>query len=353
MPALLSSGARRPGAMTMHVQRTLPSPAAISRGLAPVLRLPALAAAHAIGRPALWALQQTPWARPIYHALGRRMELTRTRGGSFDGYRPDAHDVFVCSFGKSGTNWTLQIAHQIAHLGNGEFGHIHDVVPWPDELARGYAVALDDPAPRGNSPTGLRIIKTHLPMRCIPYSPDARYVCVVRDPKDVAVSGYHFFRAVLLGPLMPPVHLWVDHFLTGESALGCWARHLHGFWEARHHPNVLFIRYEEMQRDHSDAVDRIATLMGVTLTPQQRESVLEKSTFEHMRRIDHKFYPGLVSPLGSARGKMMREGRSKASGSLLSETQQRQIDAACKEALQRLGSDFPYDEAFAPAGEQG
>lgn len=316
-----------------------------------MLRIPATAAAQVLLCPLLWLLQQTPWALPAYQALGRRLELTRTRGTSFGAYRPDAHDVLVCSYGKSGTNWSLQIAYQIAHLGNGKFNHIHEVVPWPDELARGYSVALDDPAPRENSPTGLRIIKTHLPLSSIPYTPEARFLCVVRDPKDVVVSGYHFFRAVLLGPLMPPITIWVEHFLSGESALGCWARHLHGYWEARHRPNLLFLRYEEMLQDHPGTVDRIAALMGVSLSEEQRARVVAASSFAHMRAIDHKFYPGLVSPLGSPDGRMMREGRSRASSSLLTPEQQHRIDTACRGALQALGSTFPYDEAFAPVGD--
>jgi hypothetical protein len=40
-------------------------------------------------------------------------------------FAPAAHDVLVCSYYKSGTNWTMQMAVQIAHRGRGEFEHIH------------------------------------------------------------------------------------------------------------------------------------------------------------------------------------------------------------------------------------
>lgn len=315
--------------------------------VSPAVRIPAFLCANTLGRPLLWSLQQTPAAVPLFNLLGSRIELTRIRGNSFGDYRPAAHDVIVCSYGKSGTNWALQMTHQIAHRGRGHFEHIHGVVPWPDELGRGFSIALEDPAPRAQSPTGMRVIKTHLPWHCIPYAPEAKYIAIVRDPKDVAVSGYHFFRSVLLGPLMPRPDIWVEHFLTGKSLLGSWAEHLAGFWAQRHRENVLFLTYEEMKRDTPAAVDRIAHLMGVSLADHERAAVLLKCSFEHMRSIDHKFYPGLVSPLGLREGKMMREGKSRNAGTLLSPTMLRRIDDCCRNELLRLGCDFPYDSTYA------
>ena len=49
-------------------------------------------------------------------------------------YVPTANDVLICSYFKSGTNWTMQIAVQIAHRGRAEFEHIHDLVAWPDMI---------------------------------------------------------------------------------------------------------------------------------------------------------------------------------------------------------------------------
>jgi hypothetical protein len=149
------------------------------------------------------------FGRGFAHRVGRMM--TRFLGQFPATYVPSASDVLICSYFKSGTNWTMHMAVQIAFRGRAEFEHIHDLVPWPDTPERAqYAVPLDDDAPRLAAPTGLRVIKTHLALGRVPFSKVARYVCVVRDPKDVFVSSYHFSRAAMLGPAMPSVQNWLD-----------------------------------------------------------------------------------------------------------------------------------------------
>lgn len=264
-------------------------------------------------------------------------------------YQPQPHDVLICSYFKSGTNWTMQIAVQIAHRGRAEFEHIHDLVPWPDmHMRAGYSVPLDDDGPRRAAPTGLRVIKTHMALDALPYSPAARYICVVRDPKDVFVSSYHFTRAMILGPLMPSVEAWLDAYLSPDTALGSWAAHLASGWRLRSRANVLFLTYETMRADLPAAVDTIAAFMGVALDVAERAAVIERSTFAYMKKIGRKFdAPGAL--WASSSGAMMRRGVSGKSAELLTPEQQRRIDAYWRAELERIRCDFPYDDAFARA----
>ena len=280
------------------------------------------------------------WARTITRAMNRML-------GKFGDYRPRAHDVLVCSYFKSGTNWTMQIATQIAYRGHAEFEHIHDIVPWPEMPARSsYAVSPNDDNARRAAPTGLRVMKTHLPLGVVPDVPEARYIAVVRDPKDVLVSSYHFMRAVGLGRLMPSVNDWVDVFLSADTPTGSWAEHLASYWRVRNRSNVLFLTYEEMRVDLPAAVDRIASFLGVDLTSEERAAVIAQSQFAHMKQIGHKFDPP-GAPWASAKGAMMRRGERGTSGELLTQDQQRRVDAYWGDALRRLGCDFPYDGAYA------
>ena len=86
--------------------------------------------------------------------------------------------------------------------------------------------------------------------------------------------------------------------------------------------------------------------MGVSLTEAEAERVRYLSSFEHMKAIDHKFYPGEVSPFARPGGSMIRSGKKGNSGEMLTPAQQAHIDAWCKAGLAKLGSDFPYDRYF-------
>jgi hypothetical protein len=273
--------------------------------------------------------------------------LKKFRQSDFGDYCPTDNDVIVCSGLKSGTNWTMQIAVQIAHRGDAQFGHIHDLVPWPELPKRAkFAIDVNDNAPRDGSPTGLRVIKTHLPMHSVPYTPEARYICVVRDPKDVLVSAYFFFGA-LAGPLMPSLRTWLKISTSPDALEGGWADHLNSYWQMRNRDNVLFLTFEQMKEDLPGVVNRIAKLMGVALTPEEHATVVEKSRFEYMKQEGHKFDPiGLGFPGGKARGAMVRRGERGKSDELLTVADRNRIDDFWRSALVRIGSDFPYDDSF-------
>jgi hypothetical protein len=267
--------------------------------------------------------------------------------GDFGAYAPRAGDVVVCSGFKCGTNWLLQIAVQIAHRGNAHFGYIHHLVPWPDRppMLAVHVVPLDDDAAYERSPTGLRIIKTHLPREQVPQAAEGRYIALVRDPKDACVSGYHFMKSMGFGPMMPSVGTWVEMYLRPNFAVGNWASHLASYWSLRDRANVLFLTYEEMKQDHAAAVARIARFMHVDLSSAELAEVVRLSSFQYMKGAETKFDPGQVVPWGGTRY-MIRRGEQGRSSELLTEAQRRRIDDVCSAQLRALGSDFPYDERY-------
>ena len=81
------------------------------------------------------------------------------------------------------------------------------------------------------SPRGF---KTHMPFRCkiggdLETSP-AKYIYTYRNPKDTAVSFYHFSKGYF--PLMD-WETFFDRFLEGTVMYGKALDHIMGWWEHR------------------------------------------------------------------------------------------------------------------------
>ena len=209
------------------------------------------------------------------------------------------------------------------------------VVPLRDE--RAWRAAL----------TGLRVIKTHLEWDRLPYSPEARYIRVLRDPKDVLVSSYFFIRDVIFGPLMPSVSVWLRMFCEGTMPFS-WSAHVDGAWKNRHLSNVLVLTYEDMRKDLAADVRTIAEFMEVALTRDEFARVCEKSSFAAMKSMNHKFTPPALSPWAASTRWTMRRGESGGSSELLSVEQ---VLGTCyqdarKAAADRAASRAPRFQPF-------
>ncbi|KXJ25484.1 Sulfotransferase 1 family member D1, partial [Exaiptasia diaphana] len=108
-------------------------------------------------------------------------------------------DVFIVSYPKSGTSWTSEIMWQIYHEGKIDYNSIHNRVPYTESTPLEHNLDtneklveffLNHPQPR--------IFKFHLPYHQVPMGDDAddkpKYIYVLRNPKDVAVSFYYHYK---------------------------------------------------------------------------------------------------------------------------------------------------------------
>jgi hypothetical protein len=300
--------------------------------------------------PVLRILDRLGRAPKFLASMAARRHVAGEAKNPLKAYTPTSHDVFVIAHVKSGTNWMMQIAHQLAFHGNAEYEHIHSVVAWPDVAMMGpmnhYAIPIEDPSVWMASPDQKRVIKTHFDFDWLPYSPEARYIIVIRDPKDVFVSSYFFF--VKNGPFSFSkfsAATWLEVFLT--SGIGIWSSwpvNTAGYWSARHKPNVLIVPFKAMKRDLRGTVQKVADFMGVHATDEIIDRVCEKASFDYMKKIDDKFRAWELIPWKSTAAPMMRKGTQSSSSELLSPEQQERIDRHFMAELERLGSDFPYEE---------
>jgi len=294
------------------------------------------------------AVSKLGFSNLLMNRIVQSVQSVKRKRQQFAGYTPTAHDLFVCTYAKSGTNWTMQIAQQIAYYGEAEFAHIHDLVAWPDKPLPMPVVDLNNTEVTKRSPTGLRVIKTHLESDYVPYHPDAKYIFVVRDPKEAFVSSYYFGQTVFgaIGFNFSPDE-WLQAFIANRFFFDSWPAHTASFWPWVKRDNVLFLTFAEMKADLPAVVHRIASLMKVSLTAKQFDRVVEKAGFQYMKAVGHKFAPAIPAfDRKKIRPVMMRRGESGKSKELIDMPQQAAIDRFCQSELRRLGSDFPYTDLF-------
>ena len=99
-------------------------------------------------------------------------------------FRPD--DVVIATYGKAGTTWTQQIVAQLI-FGGREGIDVATLSPWLDMRFPPKEVKLALLEAQAHR----RFIKTHLPADALVFSPDAKYIYVARDGRDVVWSLYN------------------------------------------------------------------------------------------------------------------------------------------------------------------
>jgi hypothetical protein len=139
---------------------------------------------------------------------------------------------------------------------------------------------------------------------------------------------------------------FVEYFLAPGFHFYPWASFLDDYWRIRDRENVLFMTYEEMKKDLPGTVRKVAALLKIALLEDELDAVVRQSSFDHMKQIEHKFETGMMVPWAKPHGAMIRRGQNKGSDELLTLALQQRIDDHCRAELKRLGSDFPYNEAF-------
>ena len=184
-------------------------------------------------------------------------------------------DVFISSYPKSGNTWTRFLVANLIHPQEPvTFLNIEQIVPDPDLRSRNFLKRCPRP----------RVLKSHHPF-------DPRYkrvVCIVRDPRDVALSQYHF--QIKRGVLNPghPVEDFVERFVSGDTgAYGSWGQNVGSWLIARYNtPGFLLLRYEDLMERPEEELAKVAGLLGLNLDRGQLAKAVESSSADRMRKLE-------------------------------------------------------------------
>jgi hypothetical protein len=259
------------------------------------------------------------------------------------GYVPANGDIFVVSYPKCGTTWLQYIVYLlIRHRPLGPDDALTDAFPHLEEVGRAFVEAQAEP----------RLIKTHLRFEMTPFSSQARYLFIARNPFDCVVSFFYHTRGFTRhydfaeGTFAD----YFECFLAGAVDFGGYFEHLISWHRQRRLENVLFLTYEGLTRDPKREIRRIAAFLGARAVSGIRsdsalDALIEETSLSAMQRDQQRWSsarPDWAEPF-------VRTGQVGGWQALLTAGQ---AQALLAEFDHRLGSariDNPWPEAIAAA----
>jgi hypothetical protein len=180
------------------------------------------------------------------------------------------------------------------------------VSPWLDMCHRPLAEVTASLATQ----THRRFIKTHTPLDGLPLHPDATYLMVGRDPRDVMISWEHHdanmdieyflkLRAAAVGnadlaelpawrvPSEDPVERFRS-FVMDESSgspptLMSVLHHLDTGWQRRRDPNVALFHYADFTADLPGELLRLARVLQIPCSPERARDLAPEASLTRMR----------------------------------------------------------------------
>jgi Sulfotransferase domain len=220
-------------------------------------------------------------ARGLANRIGKLMDvaLDRTPAGRNVTVLPG--DIFIVSYPKSGNTWTRFLIGNLIYQDEPvTFANVERLVP---------SLYVHSDRKLRKLP---RILKSH---DCF----DPRYrtvVYIVRDPRDVMVSAYHY--GIKLGILRRDwgIEQFVPALLDGTFDSGLLANPRFGSWydnvaswlAMRHNRKFLLLRYEDMLADPQCELAKVATFLDLHATPESLARAVQLSSADRMRELEKK-----------------------------------------------------------------
>jgi len=185
-------------------------------------------------------------------------------------------DVFLTSYPRSGNTWTRFLVGNFVNPNEPvTFLNVERLVP--DMYKTADWVLRRRPRPR--------VLKSH-------ESFDARYrrvLYIVRDPRDVAISNYHWEMKLRSIPEGCPIEEFVPRWIDGEfwRRIGSWADHVNSWLATRQgHESFILMRYEDLQANQQRELARVAQFMGLNPDPERINQAIERSSAANMRKME-------------------------------------------------------------------
>lgn len=246
-------------------------------------------------------------------------------------------DTFLVSYPKSGNTWSrFLIANLVYPEKQPDFSNINELIPDPEALSQRHLSSMPRP----------RILKSHQYF-------DPRYrqiIYVVRDPRDVALSQYHFHRKRRLIEDKHPIEKFVMRFVAGETSIyGSWAENVASWLATKYgQQGFLLLRYEDMIADTATELTKVAAFLRIPADSSRIANAVAQSSADKMRKLENTQI-GLWSSTKDTRKDVPFVRSAKAGGWKLElpEASVKELEQAWSPLMKWLG----YELASKPADD--
>jgi len=199
-------------------------------------------------------------------------------------YSPKDDDLFIVTYPKCGTTWMQQI---VCCMKNGfppkNAHELFSLSPFLEMMGTGVLKPTD------GSSTEYTSIKIHLPYELTPKNSKAKYIVVLRNPKDTVVSFFHHTKGInLYGFQHGLFDDYFELFMEGNVDFGEYYDWITSWLPHRKDPNVFWITYERMKSHTKEVLKELADFIGVAdkmkSNPNFIQDVMHGSSLTHMRQ---------------------------------------------------------------------
>ncbi|OXB76562.1 UNVERIFIED_CONTAM: hypothetical protein H355_011182 [Colinus virginianus] len=231
---------------------------------------------------------------------------------AMESFEARSDDVILAGYPKSGTNWVGQILSDLVatfeakSLGEGKSFNDEELEEFPY-----LEIGDTEKYERMKRIPSRRVILTHLAPGNLPksiFKNKAKILLLIRNPKDVATSFFHFSNAL---SALPSYETWDEFF-------------------------VAFMT--EKSTNQALGVKNIASFLGISLTGEELQGVVERSSFQAMKKNSQKTHGALGSML-------FRKGGVSDWKNLFNEEQNEKMDKVFEERIAgtKLGTKLKYE----------